>query len=122
MSMGIGVGANLILEDERIVKYEYGGYNLNDPEYRNEKQIYDGTITISWQCFAEPEMPEKEKEMLSDQGKTVSKQMPVSVDYEKMLAEGLINVENCSNCWKVTDDRLHIDVMACRILFYIFRI
>ena len=100
MSMGIGAGANLILEDGRIIKYEYGGYNLNDLEYKNEKQIYDGSITISRECFAKPEAHEKVK---------------------SMLEEGLIKVENCSHCWKVTDDGLHIDAMACQILFKLFR-
>lgn len=42
MSRGIGAHANLILEDEKTVIYECGGYNLNDSEYRNEKYICDG--------------------------------------------------------------------------------
>ena len=36
MSRGIGAHANLILEDEQTVIYEYGGYNLNNSEYKNE--------------------------------------------------------------------------------------
>lgn len=39
MSRGIGAHANLVLEDENTVMYEYGGYNLNEPEYRNENHI-----------------------------------------------------------------------------------
>ena len=39
MSRGIGAHANLVLEDENTVIYEYGGYNLNEPEYRNEKHL-----------------------------------------------------------------------------------
>lgn len=61
MSRGIGAHANLVLEDENTVIYEYGGYNLNEPEYRNENHIYDGMITISRDCFAEPEIHEKLK-------------------------------------------------------------
>mgnify|MGYP006967273519 CR=1 FL=1 len=49
MSRGIGAHANLILEDEKTIIYEYGGFNLNDLEYRNEKQIYFKTyFAISW--------------------------------------------------------------------------
>lgn len=44
MSRGIGAHANLILEDEQTVIYEYGGYNLNDLEYNNENHLYDGMI------------------------------------------------------------------------------
>ena len=32
MSRGIGVHANLVLEDEQNVIYEYGEYNLKDLE------------------------------------------------------------------------------------------
>lgn len=100
MSIGIGAHANKILEDEYAVVYEYGGYNLNESEFRNENHIYDGTISIQKECFMEPEPHEKIK---------------------KMLEEGLIVVENCSNCWRVSEGRLHIDVMANQILFYVFR-
>lgn len=61
MSRGIGAYANLVLEDENTVMYEYGGYNLNEPEYRNENNVYDGTITIARDCFAESEIHEKLK-------------------------------------------------------------
>lgn len=61
MSRGIGAHANLVLQDENTVMYEYGGYNLNEPKYRNENHIYDGMITISRDCFVEPEIHEKLK-------------------------------------------------------------
>lgn len=69
MSKGIGAYANKIAEDEYTVIYEYGGYNLNDPKYRNEDHIYDGTITIQMDCFAEPEIHEKLKKMPSGKKK-----------------------------------------------------
>ena len=34
MSRGIGAHAKKVLEDDETVIYEYGGYNLNEPEYR----------------------------------------------------------------------------------------
>ena len=46
MSIGIGACANLILQDENKVIYEYGGYNLNEEEFHNTEQVYDGTITM----------------------------------------------------------------------------
>ena len=46
MSRGIGAHANLVLQDENTVIYEYGGYNLNEEQFRNKEQVYDGTITI----------------------------------------------------------------------------
>lgn len=51
MSIGIGAHANLIAEDKNTVMYEYGSYNLNDPQFRNENHLLDGFITIQRTCF-----------------------------------------------------------------------
>lgn len=120
MSRGIGAHANLVLQDENTVIYEYGGYNLNEEQFRNKEQVYDGTITIQKDCFLEPEIHEKLKKMPSGKKKLITKRIPVDVDYPKYIEEGLITIENCSNCWKTTDDEKHIDVMALHILFYLF--
>ncbi len=77
MSRGIGVHANLIFEDKNTVVYEYGGYNLNDIQYRNENHIYDGTISIQRICFAEPEIHEKLKKMPSGRKKLITKRIPI---------------------------------------------
>lgn len=120
MSRGIGAHANLVLEDENTIMYEYGGYNLNEPEYRNENHIYDGMITISRDCFAEPEIHEKLKKMPSGRKKLIAKRIPVSVDYPQMISDGRIIIENCSNCWHCSPES-NIDGMALHILFYLFR-
>lgn len=120
MSLGIGAHANLIAEDKNTVIYEYGGYNLNDPRYRNEEHLFDGTITIQRDCFAEPEIHEKMKKMPSGKKKLVIKRIPVDVEYGEMLENGRILVENCSNTWRTTENELSIDVMACRLLYKIF--
>ena len=52
--------------------------------------------------------------------KLIVKRIPVSVNYSKMIEEGRITVENCSNCWKTTDDDKQIDVMVSHILFQLF--
>lgn len=50
----------------------------------------------------------------------ITKRIPIMVHFDKMLQDGLIKGENCSNCWRVTDDDLKIDAMACHLLFKIF--
>lgn len=120
MSRGIEAHANLIVEDEKTVIYGYGGYNLNDSRYRNENHIYDGIITIQRDCFAEPEVQEIMKKIPSGRKKVVVKRNPVYVEYGEMLEDGRIIVENCSNTWWTTEDELHVDVMACKLLFKIF--
>lgn len=120
MSRGIGAYANLILQDDNTVIYEYGGYNLNEEKYRNEAHIYDGTITIQRSCFLEPEIHEKIKKMPNGKKKPVDKRVTVEVDYPRYIEDGLIVIGNCSNCWKTTNDEKYIDIMALHILYYLF--
>ena len=47
MSIGIGAFCKRIAEDNNTVIYEYGSYDLNDINYRNERRIADGIITIN---------------------------------------------------------------------------
>lgn len=120
ISIGIGAHANKVLEDSEIVIYEYGGYNLNKPEYRNENHVYDGSITILKNCFAESDTHEKIKKIPSDKKKLTEKRISVDVNYPRMIADGRIVIENCSNCWHTTDDERHIDIMVSHILFKLF--
>lgn len=69
ISLGIGAYAKLVIYDDTTVIYEYGGYNLNQKEYRNEDHVLDGTITISRSCFAEPEIHERIKKTPSGRKK-----------------------------------------------------
>ena len=121
MSIGFGAHANRILEDEETVVYEFGGFNWNDPKYYNEERILDGLITIQKECFIEPEIDEKLKRMPSGKRRLVKRRRPAYVEYRKLLKEGLIKIDNCSNCWQVTENELAVDIMAYRLLFCIFR-
>ena len=94
---------------------------MNEEQFHNAEQVYDGTITIQKNCFMEPEIHEKLKKMPDGKKELITKRIPVNVDYSKYIEEGLIVIENCSNCWKTTDDEKHIDVMALNILIKLFR-
>ncbi len=120
MSMGIGTFANKLREDADVVIYEYGSYNLNEVGFENKSRICDGSIAINKTCFIEPEIHKKLKKMPCGRKKIITKRIPVSVDYMTMIRDGLIIIENCGNCWRTTDDENYIDVMASRLLFYIF--
>lgn len=119
MSKGIGAFVKLVLEDSETVIYEYGTYNLNDARYYNKEHICDGIITIDRNCFAEPEIHKKMKKMPSGRKKLIIKRIPVRVDYNKMISDGRIVIENCSNCWECYSNK-NIDIMASPILFYLF--
>lgn len=121
MSMGIGGFAVKVLEDAETVVYKYGGYNLNEPQFRNEERVRDGSITISKSCFAEPDIREKVKKMPNGRKKLVVKRIPVGVDFRKMIKGGLIEVENCGNCWQTFDEVDNADIAAIRILFKILQ-
>lgn len=119
MSIGVGGFAYKALEDDYTVIYEYGGYNLNEARYRNSDQVCDGTIVISKECFVEPEIHEKIKKMPSGRKKLVVKRIPVWVDYDIMIHQNKIQVENCSHCWETTKDNLEIDYTVCHLLYKI---
>ncbi|HIT89665.1 MAG TPA: hypothetical protein IAC41_04510 [Candidatus Merdenecus merdavium] len=119
MSRGIGAVAVKVLEDDSTVMYLYGGYNLNENKYKNYEHIYDGEIVIDKQCFIEPEIHEKIKKMPSGRKKLITKRIPVSVDYPKMIESDLIKTTNCSNCWKTFDNGM--DVMIGYLLFWLFQ-
>ena len=119
MSIGIGAIAKLVLQDDVTIIYEYGGFNWNESEYRNSDYIRDGLIIVDKSCFTKPEIHQKTKRMPSGRKKIVTKKIPVSTDYSKMIEEGLIEVENCSHCWKKTGEK-NIDAMALRMLFKLF--
>lgn len=118
--MGVGAFADLVLEDENTLIYQYGGFNLNEAEYENASRISDGLITINKSCLVEPEIHEKLKRLPSGRKKPIVKRIPVCVDYPKMI-KGMITVENCSNCWKTSEDENNIDVSAGWLLFYFFQ-
>lgn len=118
MSLGVGAFADLVNEDDAMVRYKYGGFNLNDDKYGNEQKIADGYITIQKRCFKEPEIHEKLKRTSSGKKKLVMKRVHVDVDYGGLFEEGSIQIENCSNCWNVNPDG--VDMMAFKLLRKIF--
>lgn len=120
MSIGIGAIANIIVKDDKTVMYEYGSYDLNNEMYRNENRICDGILTINVCCFKEPEIHKKIKKMPSGRKRLITKRIPISVDYSKMIEDRLIDIVNCSNCWKVNNS--NIDVMVLRILPKLFEL
>lgn len=123
MSRGFGGYANLVLLDDTAAIYKYGGYNLNESKYRNKNHIQDGLITIQRSCFIEPEVHEKIRKVPSGKKKRkklIVKRIPVDVDYTSMMHQGLIQIENCSNCWYTSKDD-NIDFIACCLLSKIFR-
>ncbi len=120
MSIGVGAYGKLILQDDATVIYEYGCYNLNEEEFANRMRVRDGLILIQKDCFQEPEIHEKLKKMPNGRKKLMIKRIPVNVNYEKMIAEGSIIIENSLNCWKTTDTEMCIDVMALRLLHKLF--
>lgn len=106
MSIGIGAIARLVLWDDVTVIYEYGSFNLNEYIYRNENHITDGYIIIQKVCFAEPEIHEKIRKMPSGKKRPFVKRIPVSVDYPHMIENGLIEIQNCSNCWETIGKKI----------------
>ena len=118
MSRGIGGSCRIVEEDEHTVIYEYGGYNLNKPEYRNPDRICDGLITIEKSALVEPEIHIKIKRMQGGNKKVVTKRVPREVPYIELIESGKIEIQNCSNCWQTLQSGK--DMIAFHLIFKIF--
>lgn len=120
MSIGIGAIAKKVIEDDKIIVYEYGGINLNNSKFENKKRILDGLITIDKRCFLESEIHEKNKKISGRRKKIVTKRVLVDVDYPSMIEIKQIEITNCSNCWKT--DENNIDIVVGTLLFELFNL
>lgn len=118
MSRGIGGNCRIVEEDEHTVIYEYGGYNLNKPEYRNPDRICDGLITIDKNALVEPEIHTKIKRTQGRHKKLVTKRVLREVPYMELIESGQIEIQNCSNCWQTLQSGK--DMIAFHLIFKIF--
>lgn len=121
MSLGIGGFAYLVLADDNTAIYQYGNFNWNIEDCKNYDKVADGLIVIPINCFVKAEIRQKKKKMPNGKKKLVDKKILKDVDYRKLVSEGVITVENCSNTWLLTEDDQKVDVMAFSILCHIFR-
>ena len=118
MSIGIGAFCKLIAQDENIVIYEYGSYDLNEISYRNENRIADGIITINKSALIEPEIHKKIKRFPNGKRKRIIKRVPRDISLSDLFDSKLVTVENCSHCWQTAENG--IDVMAHTTVWHIF--
>ncbi len=121
MSMGYGAFSRKVLEDDTNVIYEYGGYDLNVPKYRNADHICDGLIMIDKDCFIEPEIHEKMKRFPSGRKRLVTKRVTRDVEFGEYLNNGKIKIENCSHTWSFIGINKDTDEMALRLLYHLFQ-
>ena len=118
MSRGIGGSCRIVEEDEHTVIYEYGGYNLNKPEFRNPDHICDGLITIDKNALVEPEIHTKIKRTQCGKKELVTKRVLRDVPYVELIESGKIEIQNCSNCWQTFPSGK--DIIAFHLIFKIF--
>lgn len=121
MSIGIGAFAEKIFEDEEIVSYNYGVYDLNEPELRNLAHIADGTIIIYKECFVEPEIHYKNKR-INGRKKKISVRIPREVDIVELIRNEKIIIEKSRFSHKMLYEENHTDVMAYRLISIIINI
>ena len=115
MSLGTGAFAEKNFEDEEIVSYNYGVYDLNEAELRNPAHIADGTIIIKKECFVEPEIHEKIKR-IKGRKKKASVSVPREVDIVELIHNEKIIIENSRFSRKMLYEENHTDVMAYRLI------
>lgn len=119
MSKGIGGSCRKVLEDEKIVIYEYSSYNLNEQKHRNDKHIFDGIITIQITSLIEIEIHQKFNKFHNNKNKLVRKRVCNDIPLEMLLSNGAITIKNCSNCWQITNEGY--DFIAAHFCYGILR-
>ena len=119
MSMGYGGMARVLLEDDMTVIYEYAAYNFSEAKCRNEEHLYDGTIEIDKTALPKVFVTKKIKRGPKRKKRVIVKCGCNKVDYDKLIAEKKIVIENSRFCWKFAPNG--IGFMAIRILFTICR-
>ena len=118
MSLGIGAFCKLIAQDDETAIYEYGSYNLDDPNNKNKDRIADGMITIKKSSLIEPDIHDRIKRLPNGKKKRIIKRVPNDIPLANLFNSKSVIVENCSHCWKIND--VGIDVMACSTVWKIF--
>ena len=119
MSIGVGGYGKIVLQDEETVIYEYGSYNLNDPQFRNIERVCDGLIVIDKSGLVEPEIRKKIKRFPNGKKRIIIKRILKDVPYQELYDLGKIQIQNCSNCWKTIGNGY--DYIACNLVYQIFQ-
>ena len=119
MSRGFGGWGYIADQDENTVIYQYGAYNLNEPQYRNKAHLADGVFVIDKNGLVEPDIYEKIKRFPNGKKKHIVKRIVVDVPYSELYENGKIQIQNCSNCWKTNyGDK---DFIAWYLIWNIFQ-
>lgn len=118
--MSRGFAARLIKEseDDKMVLFKYSCADAGNENYKELIESVDGRIIVDKSCFVEPKIHIKSKKMPSGRKKIIEKHIVVSVEYEKYIKEGLIEIVNASGCWHAVEG---IDFMALKLLFKLFK-
>ena len=119
MSIGIGGKAKMVYEDVEKVVYAYAPYNLNDEEYRNALEEYDGVITIKKSALVEADVHKKLKKYPTGRKQLIVKRVHREVDYSSRFASGEICVKNSKYCWSFCGDN-NIGRVASSLIWLIF--
>lgn len=118
MSIGYGAHAFLIASDDAMLLYNYGCFDIDDPNYTDAVKTLDGEISIERDALVEPSIHLKIKKMPSGRKREIVKRVPIEVDYNKLFESGKITVKNAGATWKTLESG--VDVMAFKVIFKLF--
>lgn len=103
MSLGYGGAARLVLSDGESAVYAYGCTNLNKP---GNDPREDGEIYVELRPIASAYTPKRTNRYPNG----IPVRSAENVDFEKMLAEGSLNVTNCSNASDIGSGGVDVQV------------
>ena len=119
MSRGFGGWGYITDQDKNTVIYQYGTYNLNNPQYENEMHLSDGMFIIDKNSLIEPDIHTKIKHFSNGKRKLITKRIIADVPYSELYENGKIQIQDCSNCWKTFSDGK--DFIAWHLIWKVFK-
>ncbi|MHD0398276.1 hypothetical protein ACY2DA_10570 [Staphylococcus simulans] len=93
MSRGYGGYASKTIEDEDWVIYEYGAFNLNQPQYQNNEKKYDGNFMIAQSMFVKDIIVLKRKKIPNGGHREVEKRLKIKV-FDQVI-NGILSEDIC---------------------------
>lgn len=118
MSLGYSARARKVIEDKKIILYEYNCYNIGKFDWQDALETFDGSILIEKDAFPNLVADGEIKEISNDRKNTIDIQKTEEkIDFQKLFHNEKIKIKNCSHTWKAYDG---YDFMALKLLWKIF--
>lgn len=118
MSRGHGANGRILYETEQEAMYEYCCYNLNQDNWEEAKNSFDGLIVVKKECLIEPIIRTKTKKVGKNK-RSIVKKIYLDIDVSKLLENRQVEIVSSKYAWQLWKE---YDFMAFRLCEKIFKV